>query len=333
VTTNPKESASFYAHPIFSSVITVAISTALWVGLACSLAYFEHSALLSVAAFAFVVAPLLLFSALNVAHSLHRLVWAALVHRASLPRHGLVAIRAFPKLARARYDVLRLCNQTLIAAVVLVLHWWLNVAMPLAVEAHALSAMLVISLRVCLPPAFLYLASSAPDRLLLAQTLQMRSIPGVTCLLDVSNHIEVQGSRIGSFSKLFVVLFDARTKRDRDWQALVDSLVRVVPVIILDTRDTTEGVLHEVRRIDELRLLHKSIFVSNEHGECPALAALGLEIPSLPDRQIVGKPDAIVRWVQAVTFRPSSCRSKYNAADLNPSFKRTRQQRSAQVKR
>lgn len=144
-----------------------------------------------------------------------------------------------------------------------------------------LSLVVVIVLRNFLPPIILYLSSSNPERLALLQTLQFRSFSGVTALLDVSEYLDIEQPLWELSKRAFIESTDARTKDDAAWQHTVSRLMAMAPLLIVDGRDTSEGVLREIEEIFQHGFLRKTMFVSDDAaldgaqvGRCPALETL-----------------------------------------------------------
>jgi hypothetical protein len=136
------------------------------------------------------------------------------------------------------------------------------------VSAYFCSFLLVVLIRNMFPPTAVYLATSNIDRLKLLQQLQARSIPNLVALLTLSR------SGTAPLSYRFISLFDFRTHNDDTWRTVVDQLLAMAPVIFVDARDASPGVLDEVRRIIHKRYLNKVLFVSNPDGSLPVLESL-----------------------------------------------------------
>jgi hypothetical protein len=114
-------------------------------------------------------------------------------------------------------------------------------------------------LRVVLPPAGVYLASSDPER---------RTIFGFAALLEVSNLADP--NQKGFFGKKLGLLNDFRTTDPSNWPDVVKQLIEMAALVVVDGRDQTPGVEFEVKRILRNRLEFKTAFLSTD-GKLPSL--------------------------------------------------------------
>lgn len=122
------------------------------------------------------------------------------------------------------------------------------------------------------PPYVLMLGASSEETGKALARLSSAVFPfRVVALLDRAR----TGRHVGSsFSWL---TDDLRTIDERDWRALVDRLIELVPVIVLDARTDRPVVVYEANQLLlHPRRLHRSSFVISEDGHCPALSLNGV---------------------------------------------------------
>lgn len=207
----------------------------------------------------------------------------------------------FTSLARAPVEICKIGLYSALTVVAFILLSLLNVQSTLPFMMCFLSTLLVVVLRNFLPPVTIYLASSAPERLVLLQRMQIRSISGVTGLLDVENHLDIQQKLWSLIYNAMVVLFDSRTSTDDAWKATAACFMAMSPLIIVDARDTSAGVLFEIEEVFRQGYLPKTVFVSRNDGSCPAIERLRNEakIPesdcsTLTEQQLVSRIGALV---------------------------------------
>jgi hypothetical protein len=199
-------------------------------------------------------------------HSLIRLSWA----RRTYGRHLSMLVRRmfgmFPKLARSRSEAIKIVFHIIFAAsgFTLAATHGLSCTFWLSVWFVAIAA--TASLRAALPPGVVYLASSDPERIDYFSRLGKRVIPGFAALLEVSNAMNPEKN--GSFSmldfyrRLVGLLYDFRTSSEDDWRGVAKQLIETAALVVVDGRDDTPGVEHEVGRIVENRLEVKTVFLS-----------------------------------------------------------------------
>jgi hypothetical protein len=90
-----------------------------------------------------------------------------------------------------------------------------------------------------------------------------------------------------------LMLFDSRTTDDQQWQYVVAELQSIAPVVLVDARDTTPGVVYEVHRTLTKLYTDKTLFLCNADGSCPAIALAMCDIPlSVMGVQLVLEKDA-----------------------------------------
>jgi hypothetical protein len=65
-----------------------------------------------------------------------------------------------------------------------------------------------------------------------------------------------------------------RTNDMHDWKNVAFTMAEISPVIIMDTRIPTGPVLDEIKRLIDVSLLYKVVFISDASGNCPGLDAL-----------------------------------------------------------
>ncbi len=266
-----------YQDPIFGISSSVVPLSLFWLVVIGAVVWFERSQALASTTLLWALFPIWLLAAMNLGHCVVRIQWASRTFRRHLPGLAARMIPLFSKMARARTERMKIATHLGLSALVLIVCVRLGVQGPLPFCIFFVSVALVASLRIILPPAAIYLSSSAPVRLQLMQQLQARVIPGVTGLLDVTQNIDTTDGVKTFFFKATIMLFDSRTNADDDWKVVAAELMDIVPLVFLDARETSPGVLYEVERIFREKLAYKTMFVSEENGQCPALESLNTD--------------------------------------------------------
>jgi len=211
----------------------------------------------------------------------------------TLRKSGLRALAAVPAMAGIFVRARRAGFLT--GLVVVCLGVWLS---PFAAEPspyrYAMSATLVatVLLLALQPPYLLLLGASSPET--------GRSLAVVSTAL---NPLRVVGlldqGRIGYVVGAFSPFTDnLRTVSDADWRGVVETLIDLVPVIVVDARTDRPVVVEEVGRLlarpDRLR---KALFVTDPDGGAPALAAHGLTGRS-PGLRVATEADLAARLAE-----------------------------------
>jgi hypothetical protein len=165
-------------------------------------------------------------------------------------------------------------------------HWWLfiffpviasvffvliPVAYPAIVYLPLIIVQVGILLSAFLPPAILLLASSNWEAARLFILLDRGAWPYRTVVLFEPD--AVQPRRHSIFSWQQFTQSNLRLRDDRDWHHQVGKIADTAPLIIVDTRIASAGVILEIQRIFTAGLLQKTLFVANDDGSAPAFAA------------------------------------------------------------
>ncbi|MBK6932604.1 MAG: hypothetical protein IPH12_17790 [Saprospirales bacterium] len=121
------------------------------------------------------------------------------------------------------------------------------------------------------PPFALMLGESSPEI-----RVPLKTISGFLNPLRIVGFFDGMREINGAFSPFTDNL---RTESFRDWEKVIDTLINLVPLIVLDARGTSKIVAFEVFLINRSpRGLKKSIFIVNPDGTAPALYVNGLSI-------------------------------------------------------
>lgn len=145
------------------------------------------------------------------------------------------------------------------------------------VNALMLTTFMLVSLLVIPPTAVVF--SSSTDRQIrwaLALKLLARGCR-VISLLDTGNMKSKGNIRDlwNRFARNAITLVDVlRTTEAENWQYLVEELIKVTPIVIVDTRVCTRALLFEASQVTTVEYAHKAIFVSEDDGSCPVLERL-----------------------------------------------------------
>jgi hypothetical protein len=268
--------SKFYESNVFSPWNTVVPVTAFWLLVMTAAGLSERAGLFNGSAWWH--APLMLLwllAAIQYIHSVIKLSLAIKTFGRQLPSFTLEMSRIFRLMARAKLEISKITWHAILsgAALVAIFAFKLESAKPFAAFLIGLS--IVIVLRNFLPPTALYLSSSAEARLDLFRQLVRRSaFTSVHALLEIDKYVEVNQPIGPLTSKAFVISFDLRTNNDDVWKKTAGRLMAISALIILDARDASSGVLYEAREIFRRGFLNKSIFLSKESGELPALERL-----------------------------------------------------------
>ncbi|WP_313915105.1 hypothetical protein [Tahibacter sp.] len=246
-------------------------------------------------------AALALLSALNLLHVITKMAWMRRFHGAHLVERCRRSYALFLKTSRVKFERSKLRSHSTtglaIGSLVLFFDPWVCAA----IAAYLLSTSAAIASRIYLPVSVVYLAASSPLRLELLNALQHRIILNFTALLDTGN-LPSGGAEGGLAGWNFSALFDSRTFNDDDWQEVVEALMDIAPTVLLDARDTSPGVLHEVDRIFARMLQDKTVFIADDDGGLPALERVGIAERAGDSLNVVTQ-DALLRDAFALLFR------------------------------
>jgi hypothetical protein len=156
----------------------------------------------------------------------------------------------------------------------LILGWYVSWHFVSFVAALTITGELLFQARIRTPAAALFLGSSERASLELYARLK-RSLHALrfVALLDTYDRLTtIDPEDEWIFT---VVMFDClRTADDASWIDVVDTLIPVVPIIILDARFGSPAVLHEAYRLQRSGNLQKTIAISSATGDVPLLGGL-----------------------------------------------------------
>lgn len=143
----------------------------------------------------------------------------------------------------------------------------------------------------CLPPTVLYLATSSGVASLLYSEVMLAVAPLKTVqLLDPSK------AGFGADSTIHRTGYRVR----RDWQAAVRKLCAITPLIIVDARVPSDGLSEEISHLVDSGLHHRSLFISNDDGDLPALRFVRLP-PAIV--LVTARPQELVSTLRGLAWR------------------------------
>jgi hypothetical protein len=126
-----------------------------------------------------------------------------------------------------------------------------------------------------LPPSVLLLGTSRHETFTLRHGLERSLYPyRVIVLIEPA-------AAVGATDSLFnrnLFEWDNLRTSDGSWRTSVFSLIGSTPVIVIDARVPTKGVVEEIRRVYSQQLIDKLLFVADEDGSAPALAAARIQV-------------------------------------------------------
>ena len=145
------------------------------------------------------------------------------------------------------------------------------------VNALMFIAIMLLSLPL-IPPTAVVFSSSTDKQLRWALSLkQLAGGRRVISLLDTGYMKSKRNLRDlwATFTRHAISLMDVlRTIETENWQYVVKELVKVAPIVIVDTRVCTHALLFEAATVATNEYAHKAIFVSEDDGSCPVLERL-----------------------------------------------------------
>lgn len=257
----------------------------LWLLVILLFALLEYCNIVSVNVLLWIMTPLWICFAFNFLHSIIRLIWAVRTFRAHLRNVILRMARIFRRFARAKYEIAKILGYVFLAFTVSMLFFILELHVAIPLILFFVSVAIIVMVRALIPPAVILLTSSAPDRLRLFQRLQIRAITGITAMLDTSQHIQQDAALKKMLFRSMIIAYDARTSNDANWEVTAKEIMDIVPTILLDSRETSPGVLYEAERIFSEKLWFKTLFIVGEDDSCPAvdlaLEKTGLSRPDI----------------------------------------------------
>lgn len=155
---------------------------------------------------------------------------------------------------------------TVVVAALIALYWRFPNHLNLAFVISAASWYVTIA-AMATPPAVLLLSTSTKDNIALQSVLSELIIPlGVFSLLRLDQADEKATELVGPHC--------VRVHNDRDWLTVIKVLIKTVPYVVLDSRNITNPVEHEVEYVLTNGLTYKVLFVSNDEHRCPAVTSV-----------------------------------------------------------
>ncbi len=156
------------------------------------------------------------------------------------------------------------------------------------IPSGAMALMVCVSLvpllRLCLPPAILFLAGSGDRANALFFQLHLSVTPlRVVALLDPQ-----QMGTVGRMLRLDLM----RTSNDNTWKSMVHRLIDIAPMFVIDTVHRTGPVCYEVFLMITPERAGRTIFISDDEGVCPSLLEEGID-PSEHAIPVVQKDDMV----------------------------------------
>jgi hypothetical protein len=145
----------------------------------------------------------------------------------------------------------------------------IGIHIPSGVMAVLFSVALVPLLRLSLPPTILFLAGSG-DR---AHTLFFQLHLAVTPLRIVALLDPRQMGPLGQLLRLDLM----RTSDDKTWKSMVHRLIDIAPLFVIDTVHRTGPIRYEAFLMISPERAGKTIFVSDDDGNCPSLLEVGVD--------------------------------------------------------
>ena len=154
----------------------------------------------------------------------------------------------------------------------------------------------------CVPPTVLFLTTSSWENAWYMMRLKGAVFPlRIVALLDPE--------RVAPFLSTLFSMDNLRTVDGSVWRSVVHPLMDLVPVVVLDTRVPSPGVVHEVERVlAEPRRLAKTVFMTGPKGESPALDKAS--IPASPEALCKVDPEIMWHLLNHLFARPAVLRSK-----------------------
>jgi hypothetical protein len=143
----------------------------------------------------------------------------------------------------------------------------------------------------CLPPAVLYLGVSRRDGWVLTKPLQ-RTVAPLKFIHLLDSSLEINPS-----TRREVRRSEFRVWRKADWQHIVRQLSGIAPIVIVDARNKTASLEHEIKQIIRSGFDGRTFFLSDPIGRCKALS--GVEIPSTV-RLHVTTPDRMIHSLRRI---------------------------------
>jgi hypothetical protein len=270
------------AYHMWTRLWFLPIALLPWLVLLGAAHYAQKTWALATATIWLLLAPLLLLPVLWLASTFLRVWVARRVYPYNLGAQSCANFRSSAGLSTAKIERLRVITMATLSAVSigLYLNWSVDSALPFAV--YATTAVLTVFTRRAMPPIVAYFATTKRERLDFLERLQRR-VPGtVAAMLVVEagfNHAEPLSVNL---RRLLLVQFDKRRAQDCEWISEARSLMTNCAWIVLDTRDTSDAVLLELQEVFRSKLHAKSILISDDNGQCPAVELLrqrGEEVP------------------------------------------------------
>jgi hypothetical protein len=259
---------SLYEHDIYLPWYSAIPLGVLWITVLVALAYVESLAGTLRWILLLVTTPVALVALCHYFHSVARVHWAARTYGRHLPEFMRRMVLMFPRLARFRSEATKVLLHFALAVFGVMLVSVTGAYSVFLPSALLLGIAATAFLRVVLPPAGVYLASSDPERISFFGQLSKRTLFGFAALLEASNL--TNPNQKGFFGKKLGLLNDFRTTDPSDWPDVVKQLIEMAAYVVVDGRDRSPGVEFEVKRILRNRLEFKTAFLSTD-GKLPSL--------------------------------------------------------------
>lgn len=254
--------ASLYQHAIYQLRNSALPLTIFWAGGLSVLSSAELLNWLPRWLLLVVTAPAAFLALLHYLHWFLRLSWVVKTYGRHLPEFMRRMIRLFPKLARFRTETTKVGLHLALASFAFALVATLGVYSVLPLCALLLGIAGTALLRILLPPAGVYLATSSPECIRFFGQLSRRTIPAFAALLDVSNLLDPDGDFKDFYGEALGVLNDYRTTSPDDWPDVVKQLIEMAALVVVDGREQSPGIELEVKRILSNRLEFKTAFLT-----------------------------------------------------------------------
>lgn len=252
-----------------------------------------------------------LYVAATVLSALMRLTLARTAYGTQLLPQMAATLRASSGYARAQLEKMRIVVSSALSLVALTTYSTTAFQAALPFAAFFGAASLTYLLRISLPPLVAYFASSRPERLDVLERLQRRVLGTVGAMLDIQGSVGASDQTTVIFRRLLLVQFDLRRENDGEWKAEAARLMNDTPLLILDSRDTSDAVMYEVAEILRLGYQQKTIFLSEPDGRCPALSLLLERNPNAPRNLHRLSEREMMSSLKALTMDPKNYRDGF----------------------
>jgi hypothetical protein len=176
----------------------------------------------------------------------------------------------------------------LIACPIFAFYWWSKTPIALVLGVFVVyNCIIARALRMYLPPTVLFLTTSAAD------TIELHA--HMTYHFHFFRIVQLLKGDKSSHEFQFLTRRDCyRTMSEDVWEKLVKALIEVCPIVVLDARQTTPGVLKEARYIAKIgiNLSHKLVILIGEVGQRPLLDKLGINTQKVFKHEVLAVREA-----------------------------------------